>query len=313
MDFKDWLLEVDDVRDPVYIFNIGDIHYGSVGFDGTCLDRDIDRILKTPNCVAFLTGDLTSGIGLKDKRFDGSATDLIELIASGNAPKSRVDMRRLIGDLYSTEARGAAEKVKALKPICPYLLSGNHEEAVSKHYQYHPSEEISRVTGIPFIGYSGICRIRVKDKKRKTAEYSIMVYTHHGFGGGRSKGAKINRVSQQLIRMAPINADVVLSAHVHDRSVWVEDFIEVTERGEMTVMPRQRGFAINGPYQKTYDRGVSSYGEIAAYSLANLGAVYLIVQAGYAKCETESGGKHSRLIKRIYDQPLQPGAGMPRT
>ena len=152
-------------------------------------------------------GDYGDHIYYNDPRFSLSASD--ENITIGDMRQGVMRQVRKIADLF-----------EPIKDKCAGLLTGNHEETVAKRYHVDPTMELAYRLNIKYLMYSAITLVAIKDGK---SIYTLRVFTHHGYGGGRRHGPQINKVEDA---MRIVNADVYAIGHVHGK---VASQLEIAE------------------------------------------------------------------------------------
>ncbi len=181
----------------INIVPLFDIHYGLKGCNKEKLQAYIDFILKNDDYYTFLGGD-TCETATKDSV--GLALQEEELHTG--------DQRRELTDLL----RPLAEKDKIL-----FGIPGNHEMRGHRFNGDNPLIEICYDLGVPYLGFQAYLNIFVND-----INYRIM--GHHGTGGGRTIGAKINSAS----RMKNVAvSDLYVSGHSHIRAAWDESIVHI--------------------------------------------------------------------------------------
>lgn len=175
------------------ILPLADTHIGDIHSDFKKLQEQLAWVMAAENRFVILNGDL-------------------------------VDMavRNSIGDIYSqnlTPMQGLEQCVKIFGPIAPRVLSiqpGNHELRIWKSDGIDFTQLLASQLGISdrYSNASTLIFVRFGRHHRmqhgRPVCYSI--FCEHGSGGGRTDGAKINR----LVQMASIiDADIFLHSHTH--------------------------------------------------------------------------------------------------
>jgi hypothetical protein len=260
--------------DRFTIWNISDIHLWAAACSIKRVRRDIKAIQEDPYSLWLSTGDNGEYIPYNDKRFDPSAV--------------RDDVA--VKDLGKVGATLGRELVNLFRPIADKCLGvgmGNHEftymlKSDGQHLHGWLCEEL----GVPDLAYSSLfdvvfCRMARVRKPRIQSEQpgagerrQFRFFTHHGAGYAVTKGGKLNRL---LRFMDDFEADVYMIGHLHDqtgtRRVTVGANSECTELAD-----RQSIGVISGAYLKTYQQGVTTYGEIKGYAPATLGASWVAIR-----------------------------------
>ena len=184
---------------------ISDSHIGDPCANEQALMKQIRYVEDTPNCYAIINGDIMN-----------------------NATKSSVS------DSYNETLSPMEQIVKAvmlLKPISDKILAitqGNHERRTAKESGVDLMKIIAMELGLVDKYSEGMAYIFVRLGEQdshhhyKKVPYSILVT--HGNGGGRTVGAKANRLAD-LVSIA--DADVYLYGHTHQNMAFKEGFMRV--------------------------------------------------------------------------------------
>lgn len=184
---------------------ISDSHIGDPHANEQELMKQIRYVEDTPNCYAIINGDIMN-----------------------NATKSSVS------DSYNETLSPMEQIVKAvmlLKPISDKVLAitqGNHERRTAKESGVDLMKIIAMELGLVDRYSEGMAYIFVRLGEQnahhhyKKVPYSILVT--HGTGGGRTVGAKANRLAD-LVSIA--DADVYLYGHTHQNMAFKEGFMRV--------------------------------------------------------------------------------------
>jgi|TARA_R110002074_G_scaffold121217_2_gene255545 hypothetical protein len=104
-----------------------------------------------------------------------------------------------------------------------FMSPGNHEVSIVKRHETDLSERFADAmgrneNGNPIVGaYSGFIRFKPKRLKQNRSDGSIVLFYHHGYGGG----GPVTRGVIQTNRMGVYLPDpeIVVSGHTHDQ--WV--------------------------------------------------------------------------------------------
>lgn len=187
------LIQFSHPGDTIHIYPIADVHLGSV----FCSERELRQT------VELIKNDLNGYVMIMG--------DMLDMVT-----------RTSIGDIWSqnmTPRQQIARAVEILKPVADRIIAGtegNHEERAYKDAQGQPIEEIlyrvlddgKRVREI-YAPCAGLLDVRL-DLPSSSAH--MTTYFKHGSGGGRTMGAKANRLMEMR---NDVLADVYLVAHTH--------------------------------------------------------------------------------------------------
>lgn len=261
--------------ESIKITPIGDVHIGGIDCDKNLLDKCIDRIAEDENHYWIGMGDFGEFINYKDKRFDPAELDPeIELKDLAHLPRIQSDM--------------IASRLARIKSKCLGLLCGNHEETIRlRHEQdihtnlcsavFDPDNRFGITSLLGYdLEYSAILRLRIARDKQKHGVRSLYIYAHHGAGGGRKTGGKINRLEDAALTFP--DCDIYLMGHVHDKAAWLRPSLHIAKKSDR-ITQRFRAFGITGTFKKTYQQDCRGYGEKSMYPATALGVISFVVRA----------------------------------
>ena len=203
MDAIHLAFEFDEKPEPLEFIPLGDFHVGTNGCDEGHIKKYVDYIRRHKNTYWWGMGDFIDGICYSDKRFD---------------PNEAPDWM-MVKDMKDLPLRQAGYFLDLVAPIankCLFMLHGNHEETVARHYHNDIASHIALSLGVPYLGYSGFVNFFFKWKGEgytKATSTSRKVFVHHGWGGGRKYGGKVNKVFDFL---SGFEATDYFMGHVHD-------------------------------------------------------------------------------------------------
>ena len=89
-----------------------------------------------------------------------------------------------------------------------------------------------------------------------------------------AQGERLNRLKAIT---GDFSCDVALMGHVHTKTTDVITRLELTKSGEMKCKNSDIGVGGTGTYLRTYQKGVSGYGEKALYPPTSIGAIEIIL------------------------------------
>lgn len=174
------------------------------------LKRDIKAIADDPNAYWIDGGDNIDCIARKgDKRYNE------ETLAPWLWGKN---------DVVGTQLDYSLELKKSIAGKCLGIVSGNHEEASLQYYDRDIyGAYVAAMAGYankrPWelaLGVQGFVRLSFKrgDPKAKGSSWPMIIYTHHGYGGGRLPGGHALALGRVL---GDYDCDVALMGHRHVR------------------------------------------------------------------------------------------------
>ena len=179
-----------------------------------------------------------------------------------------------------------------------FRSEGNHEAMLELRQgidSYYPLCDMMQYSTWELaLGYSAIIKVRFineTDEGNRSGSHSLKIYVHHGAGGGRKKGAKVNRV--QDLAMSFPDCQIYCMGHVHDRIAFIDAALDSKEQKD-ELKDRPRAFGVTGTYKKTYLQGGRGYGERAQYPPTSLGCITFTIdlhQRNYdIGCYTSTSG-----------------------
>lgn len=215
----------------IEIYSIADVHWEAPETTQDRFLKFVQYILEKPNRYVVLNGDLL------DMALTLSVSDTY---GSTEAPSSAVTT-------FATIIQMLKDRILAVNP-------GNHEDRVYKYTGIDVTEYLLLKAGLDLGIYAKNSFVLIlqfgMDKNRQPIKYSG--YFHHGFGGGRMKGGKVNN----NIRLSEIvDVDFYSNGHVHDPNAtgtkkFLIDFINDT------VKEFKQYFMITNAWQETGGYGL---------------------------------------------------------
>ena len=176
----------------VEVVPIADLHIGDPASQDDVIKSLLNDLLSTENRYTILMGDLMN------TAIAGSKSDFY-----GEILKPSEQLQRCYNLLSPVK-----DKILG-------IVSGNHEDRISKSVGVDMTQLLATELGIPqlysdtsaliFLRFSGR-----KDNKQHKMTYSI--YVNHGHGGGRRPGGKVNALADFG---SIIDADCYIVGHTH--------------------------------------------------------------------------------------------------
>jgi len=170
----------------ITLYPLGDWHNGSEQFQRDFALQIIDEIKNNKNAYWVGMGDLT------ENALIGSKSDVYTQNVS---PQNQI-----------------TDVVKMLKSIREkglFMIGGNHGARSHRVAGIHVDEYIANLLDLPYLGFSSIARLQLEGKTPN----NFTCYFHHNYGGGVTRGGKVNR-STKLRHIVP-NVDATFSGHFH--------------------------------------------------------------------------------------------------
>jgi predicted phosphodiesterase len=272
MEFCKHVIKVDSRNEWYNIIPIGDIHLGNEGCEIQALKNMVDWIKEKDNTYWIGMGDYIDAINYSDPRFDPKTVST-KYMASGNIDKC-IQMQ-------------IADVVKILEPIkdkCLGLLRGNHEESIRKYYHFDVLYEMAKDLNFNrnlLLYDTAIIRLVFKRLEKAVNMYDI--YVSHGSIGGRTYGAKSNRLGELL---SEHEADIYLLAHSHIKLAQMRTKHYFNRSGKYS--KKKIVQAMTGCFLSGYSVGKTSYVEKMMFPPTDIGCVKIMLKP-------DTGDKHVSL------------------
>lgn len=176
----------------IQLLPLGDLHWDSRYSNHSLIERKIAEI-KENNYLTLLIGDTF------DKLFFNWL------------------LKEQQGDDLNVALVTVANLFKPIKENILLIMDGNHERGMEKKTGFNMAEALANILEVPFVRGLGVLHLRVgkfRGSKRKNHMVSYAGLIAHGYGGGRTKGAKANKAAALGDVME--NCDFSIMGHVHD-------------------------------------------------------------------------------------------------
>jgi len=176
----------------IHLLPLGDLHWDSRYSNHSLIERKIQEI-KENNYLTLLIGDTF------DKLFFNWL------------------LKEQQGDDLNIALVTVANLFKPIRDNILLIMDGNHEKGMEKKTGFNMAEALANILEIPFVRGLGVLHLRVgrfKNSKKENHMNSYVGLIAHGYGGGRTKGAKANKAAALGDIME--NCDFSIMGHVHD-------------------------------------------------------------------------------------------------
>lgn len=204
----------------VKIVPLSDLHIGHPRHNPVIAQRYIDWVSASPDRFCVMVGDMTE-----------------------------TALRDSYGEVYEqplSPQKQAEEVVRVFGPIKDRILgcvSGNHEQRVTQRTSFDPSMIYASALGVPYdpasmvlaVTWAGMGGSGVnsgKDRKHYT------LYFTHGWGAARTLGPRLSQPAK--LRDVVANADVYITAHLHQPGEFPLDQYRIDIRNKRIVREQQR-------------------------------------------------------------------------
>jgi UDP-2,3-diacylglucosamine pyrophosphatase LpxH len=245
---------------PWSLWFVGDAHFGCAAFDKDAFLRTV-RVIRDEKDARWLgMGDLGNYIDFRDARFNPETAD----------PRDKVK------ELFRLANKHTDEIFQALAPIadkCLGVHQGNHEWAFEERHYYNGAKVLADKLGVKYLGYEALTRIYVHSEGSDHQEYTIAIYSHHGFGSGRKAGSHMNNLTDLA---AECEADIYCMGHNHQLQARKKPRYRISGRGN--IVQQNLVFVNSGTYQRSHVVGIDGYEVRKNLPLTAIGSARVIVK-----------------------------------
>lgn len=233
--------------DTVELYPLSDLHWEDSHADRGMIKAWREWILAEPNRFWYGGGDL----------FDVA---------------TRESVTGVFGQVCTLD-EAVEQAVAFLEPVkdrCWGILTGNHERRIHKYAGFDPARMCALALGVAhdpdaFLFYlrHGKRRTGIKRQHATSRPQFWSIYTMHGWGGGRTIGAKANKLDE--IARTIEGVDLFIMSHHHEKISYKRD-IRVPDPRNGTFRTRERTFVgtsamLNyGGYAERYGFSLGSKG-----------------------------------------------------
>ncbi len=252
--------QVSVAGDLLNVVPIGDTHIGSLGCDEEKIAEAIEEGCK-PDTIILSPGDLVDGIVPGDKRWENNVAD-----------------GKRLGNLVPQQFHRAVQLFAPARGRIVGIMRGNHDhkwlEQHGVEFMWHWFIE---QLGTRDLGVSCFFDVAVwfrdptgrRRKSGRPADKLVRFGAHHGDGGGRTYGGKIN--AGMRWSDGTFGADVILFAHTHMMSGIVDPKLGANTDCSTSRVHNQLTVWCGG-FLRSYIPGVTTYPERKAMRPVALGA-----------------------------------------
>jgi len=222
----------------------------------------------------------------------------------------RGSQKTMIDDMMKEKVDKFFKLIEFSKDRWLGLLEGDH------YHEYQNGvtvdQHLCQLLNCPFLGTSTLLALRLQlqsgmSEKTFSQFVDVMIFAHHGAGGGRKQGSHLHRI-EDLITM--VEADIYLMGHSHSKANAPLDRLYRTSDGYLyhktKVIARTggflRGYAGSAPQDLKSAAAMSrgSYVEEAAYAPSALGGLVLSIGLKEIEYKAEQKTKISKVTGREY-------------
>jgi hypothetical protein len=189
--------------------------------------KDLDYLAKTPNAYIFINGDLLNAA-----------------------------IRHSVSDVHGEgmtvkDARHFLQaKLEPVRDKVIGVLSGNHDGRIYKHTGEDSIDALCAICGIWYAD-SGEADIKLSfgryGSSNSTRYVNYGIYAVHGWGGGKTWGAKANNLMS--LRVIRPNADLYVFSHTHTPMV-IPDVTHAYDIGSGAILEQHQLFVMTPAYME---------------------------------------------------------------
>ena len=259
-------IEYDSRSDVFRVIPFGDTHLGHIAADERLIQRTIDDIRDSDNTFWMGLGDMVDGIGRMDKR---------------HREESLAPWCHGINRVFKEQRDYAVEMFLPIGNKCIGYVMGNHEEyleasGVDLYYSVlegildNDDESLA-------LGMSGfiVLKFRRTNAERKGGTTTIVLYVHHGAGGGLlmgSKAIKLERLPASYV------ADIYIIGHTHTKLAFPLSQVAVNRGGRIEA--RDMWLCNTGGFMRNAVESTAIYSERKMYKPLPLGSIEIELRPG---------------------------------
>lgn len=255
---------------------IGDVHIGNSSCDEKLISDVVDRIARSDNMFWFDMGDRCDFVNMSDKRFDpASMPDWIGL--------------RDLSDLATAQVNRFYHHFGKISEKCLGAVSGNHEKEIKKRFEtdvyarinnkmeLNRESKLFETKGGRILDVAGIARVILQrvlaeTKKHCNDSWTLDVFLHHGYVGGRMSGSKVGAL--ELLPMS-FKADIYALAHSHTKIAFSKPRIGLRHSTSKAIETVPLVFINTGSFLRSYTEDKVNYAEEKLLYPQSLGPVEL--------------------------------------
>lgn len=256
------------------IVPISDVHDGVKPCQVNELKRVVSGVQEGDNTYWIGLGDFCDFVNRSDPRY--SPTILADWFTVAQT-----------ADIARAQSNHFIEIIKPIAHKCLGLVAGNHETAITRHYErdiyYDIVSAIKNEAGLSesdnlAFGYDGWLLLnfyRTKIGERKGGLTRIVFNLHHGFTGGQLAGAKALNMQRRLWTR---DCDICLMGHSHNTEIQMESVEYVDRSGNFRTQKRRGAFC--GTFLDTTIPGIDTYTSMRGYLPMPVSGIEITLRPG---------------------------------
>lgn len=249
--------------DEFTIHAIADIHHGAKASDTPRLERRLAEIDADPLALWVDLGDNCDNIGWHDPRFDFGALPRWLVEAHMDNPKLG------LAQLQRDDLAARINRYDTLGDKLLGAVEGNHEAAIRRHQEIDVyltllekiKPDASKHLALGMSGFL-VLRFRRTLANSSGSTWTVVMYLHHGWGGGDLAGG-VNLKLERL--MDRYEADIYLLGHHHKVTTHTNTAPLRVNSALQVEQPPDKVGAVCGTYLRGVIQDADTYSEAKAY------------------------------------------------
>lgn len=267
MKLLNYMIHVDDPRDPITIIPFGCVHRDDPGFRELLFQKCIRDIETIPNTYAIGMGDYANFLRTTARTFVKS------YVADDNS-------FRELDSMVKTEGRNFYNKyLSRIKTRLIGLAEGNHYHEFMN--QTTDTQFLCDLASVPYLDKPAFIRLTIKMGKTKPYKTLrvLKILVHHGdWSGGNSRiGGDVGSAEAKSLGFGDF--DIFLFGHTHRLWAMHIPTLTISTTGKLQIVERPRAFVRTGCFMSGYASDcVKSYAHKKLLPPTELGYVKLQIQ-----------------------------------
>lgn len=238
--------------DKFTIKPIADVHLGNAA----CDERAFKEYLRDSDESTYFLG-----IG-----------DLMDAVIVSDAKRYRKGIDAADSeDIIDHQVQRAAAFLSPYSERILGLGTGNHEDNILTRCSTDMTRRVCRLLGVPYLGYSGLYRLRFSEGGNRTRTVDIRY--HHGWAAGRTQGGQLTSNAKDVMHW---DADVFFYGHGH--KMLTDSISRLGIQGNNRLVSRDLVICLCGTFLKTYIPSEITYSEKKGYGPQRIGQPFVTVK-----------------------------------
>lgn len=199
--------------------------------------------------------------------------DLMDAVITSDLKRYRKGTDQAPGDdIIDYQVNRAASILYPYKERLLGIGSGNHEDTIVSRCSSDMSRRLCKQLEVPFLGYSGLYRLRFTEGNRGRTR-TVDIRYHHGWTASRTPGGQLTSNSKDVLHW---DADIYLYGHGH--RLLTDTISRLAVQGEKNLISKDLIILLCGTFLKTYILGETTYSEKKGFSPIRIGSPYVSIK-----------------------------------